>query len=135
MGKKAKHKWRIINPSLLAEYAYILGIGGKIYIVTDVEDLFEWMSRHLNSHPLFRKLTDEEQNQDPVVEKLWESTEEGQKVSRNISTGANHGDGVKLCASYPMYVLFDSFFIFFNSNWDSIRDERLYIQCVSHLDM
>merc|ERR1712029_816139 len=72
--KKAKHKWRIINPSLLAEYAYILGIGGKIYIVTDVEDLFEWMSRHLNSHPLFRKLTDEEQNQDPVVEKLWEST-------------------------------------------------------------
>ena len=36
--------------------------------------------RHLNSHPLFRKLTDEEQNQDPVVEKLWESTEEGQKV-------------------------------------------------------
>ena len=89
-------RWRIINPSLLAEYAYILGIGGKIYIVTDVEDLFEWMSRyfpvmkvrltyleccrHLNSHPLFRKLTDEEQNQDPVVEKLWESTEEGQKV-------------------------------------------------------
>ena len=36
--------------------------------------------RHLDSHPLFRKLTDEEQNQDPVVEKLWESTEEGQKV-------------------------------------------------------
>ena len=39
-------RWRIINPSLLAEYAYILGIGGKIYIVTDVEDLFEWMNRY-----------------------------------------------------------------------------------------
>jgi len=25
-----------------------------------------------------------------------------------------------------MYVLFESFY--FNSNWDSIRDERLYIQ-------
>merc|ERR1719320_1716321 len=59
--KKAKHKWRIINPSLLAEYAYVLGIGGKIYIVPDVEDLFEWMSRHLDSPPLFRKLTKEEQ--------------------------------------------------------------------------
>jgi len=98
--KKAKHKWRIINPSLLAEYAYVLGVGGRVYIVTDVEDLFEWMSRHLDSHPLFRKLTKEEQEEDPVVEKLWESTEEGQKVSRNMSTGANHGDGVKLCAVY-----------------------------------
>ena len=71
--------------------------------------------RHLDSHPLFRKLTKEEQEEDPVVEKLWESTEEGQKVpsfnfeifqsvlwqvSRNMSTGANHGDGVKLCAVY-----------------------------------
>lgn len=36
--------------------------------------------RHLDSHPLFRKLTKEEQEEDPVVEKLWESTEEGQKV-------------------------------------------------------
>ena len=73
--------------------------------------------RHLDSHPLFRKLTKEEQEEDPVVEKLWESTEEGQKVpklnfeiflctdalrqvSRNMTTGANHGDGVKLCAVY-----------------------------------
>ena len=45
-------RWRIINPSLLAEYAYILGIGGKIYIVTDVEDLFEWMNRY----PLLQRL-------------------------------------------------------------------------------
>ena len=38
-------RWRIINPSLLAEYAYVLGVGGRVYIVTDVEDLFEWMNR------------------------------------------------------------------------------------------
>ena len=46
MKKKTfPERWRIINPSLLAEYAYVLGVGGRVYIVTDVEDLFEWMSR------------------------------------------------------------------------------------------
>ena len=38
--KKAKHKWRIINETLLAEYAYVLKIDeGRLYTVTDVEDL------------------------------------------------------------------------------------------------
>ena len=45
-------RWRIINPSLLAEYAYVLGVGGKVYIVTDVEDLFEWMTRYMMNRPL-----------------------------------------------------------------------------------
>ena len=53
--KKAKHKWRIINDTLLAEYAYVLRENGKIYVVTDVEDLFEWMTRHLSAHPLFQE--------------------------------------------------------------------------------
>jgi len=35
--KKAKHKWRIINESLLAEYAFVLREGGRLYTVTDVE--------------------------------------------------------------------------------------------------
>ena len=35
--KKAKHKWRIINETLLAEYAYVLREGGRLYTVTDVE--------------------------------------------------------------------------------------------------
>ena len=34
--KKSKHKWRIISPSLLAEYAYILQTGGVLYTATDV---------------------------------------------------------------------------------------------------
>ena len=32
--KKAKHKWRIINKSLLAEYAYVLAENVKIFIQT-----------------------------------------------------------------------------------------------------
>ncbi|PNI39141.1 METTL1 isoform 8, partial [Pan troglodytes] len=26
--KRTKHKWRIISPTLLAEYAYVLRVGG-----------------------------------------------------------------------------------------------------------
>jgi len=71
--KKAKHKWRIINETLLAEYAYVLREGGRLYTVTDVEDLFEWEVEHLTAHPLFRRLDSSEQKNDPVVEKLFES--------------------------------------------------------------
>ena len=65
---------------------------GLVYIITDVEDLFEWMTKHLEAHPLFERLSDEEQAKDPVVPKLYESTEEGQKVTRN--------SGQKWCAVF-----------------------------------
>ncbi|CAD6197213.1 unnamed protein product [Caenorhabditis auriculariae] len=81
--KNKKHKWRIITPTLLAEYAYVLRPGGLIYTITDVKDLHDWMVKHLSEHPLFERLTDEELAADPVVEMLYESTEEGQKVTRN----------------------------------------------------
>lgn len=90
--KKAKHKWRIINETLIAEYAYVLREGGKIYTVTDVHDLFLWMTKHLSEHPLFSRLSEPELASDPVVAKLFESTEEGQKVSRNA--------GEKWCAVF-----------------------------------
>ncbi|XP_033751229.1 uncharacterized protein LOC117335378 isoform X2 [Pecten maximus] len=32
--KKTKHKWRIISETLLAEYAYVLSIGGVVYTLT-----------------------------------------------------------------------------------------------------
>ncbi|VDP10310.1 unnamed protein product [Heligmosomoides polygyrus] len=81
--KNKKHKWRIITPGLLAEYAYVLRPGGIVYTITDVKDLHEWMVQHLSEHPLFERLTKEEEELDPVVPLLFESTEEGQKVSRN----------------------------------------------------
>lgn len=81
--KKSKHKWRIINETLIAEYAYVLKVGvGRVYIATDVLDLFEWMDSRLSVHPLFQKLSDEDVESDPTVSLLFESTEEGQKVSR-----------------------------------------------------
>lgn len=41
------------------------------------------MVKHLSEHPLFERLNEEEMKADPVVELLFESTEEGQKVTRN----------------------------------------------------
>ncbi|XP_014370548.2 tRNA (guanine-N(7)-)-methyltransferase [Papilio machaon] len=81
--KKAKHKWRIINKWLLSEYAYVLAEEGVIYTITDVKDLHEWMVKHFVEHPLFERISDEELKSDIIVDKLYESTEEGQKVTRN----------------------------------------------------
>lgn len=81
--KKTKHKWRIINTSLLAEYAYLLQEGAIVYTATDVEDLHEWMVEHLSAFPLFQRLSPTEEREDPVVPLLSESTEEGRKVARS----------------------------------------------------
>jgi len=81
--KKKKNKWRIISPTLLAIYAYILAVGGKVYTITDVHELHVWMKDHFNNHQLFRELEPKEYEDDPAVEKVYSSTEEGKKVTRN----------------------------------------------------
>lgn len=81
--KKSKNKWRIINPTLLSVYAYVLRPGGRLYTITDVSDLHEWMTKHLDAHPLFRRLTEEEMAADVCVEQIHITTEEGKKVARN----------------------------------------------------
>ncbi|KAL3221258.1 hypothetical protein MRX96_029590 [Rhipicephalus microplus] len=81
--KKQKHKWRIINRQLLAEYAYVLRVQGLLYTITDVKKLHDWMVSHLAEHPLFERVSEEDLKTDVVVEKLYESTEEGKKVTRN----------------------------------------------------
>lgn len=40
--KTSKHRRRIIQRTLLAEYAYLLKPGGLLYTITDVEDLGNW---------------------------------------------------------------------------------------------
>lgn len=81
--KKTKHKWRIISTTLLAEYAYVLREGGIVYTITDVKDLHDWMVEHFEKFPLFARIDEDQLKDDIVVEKLYSSTEEGQKVSRN----------------------------------------------------
>jgi len=81
--KKSNYRRRIINPTLLSEYAYYLTIGGKLYTITDVEDLFNWNVEHLKEHPLFEPVSEDEVNADPCVNVMRQDTEEGKKVERN----------------------------------------------------
>ncbi|XP_075156883.1 tRNA (guanine-N(7)-)-methyltransferase [Haematobia irritans] len=81
--KRAKHKWRIINQALLSEYAYVLRKGGLVYTMTDVEDLHKWIVKHMEEHPLFERISLEEEANDPITPKLYQSSEEGAKVVRN----------------------------------------------------
>ncbi|KAE8212861.1 hypothetical protein CF327_g3562 [Tilletia walkeri] len=81
--KMRKHKARIISPTLLAEYAYIIRPGGIVYTITDVHDLHLWMVKHLTAFPLFERIPDDDLQSDPCVKLVTYSTEEGKKVQRN----------------------------------------------------
>ncbi|KAG0682044.1 tRNA (guanine-N(7)-)-methyltransferase (tRNA(m7G46)-methyltransferase) [Pichia californica] len=81
--KQRKHKARIITNTLISEYAYVLKEGGILYTITDVLDLHEWMKKHLDEHPLFERLTPEQEANDECVDIMTNATEEGKKVSRN----------------------------------------------------
>ncbi|XP_068171975.1 tRNA (guanine-N(7)-)-methyltransferase isoform X2 [Antennarius striatus] len=81
--KKTKHKWRIISPTLLAEYAYTLRIGGLVYTMTDVEEVHVWMVKHFSEHPLFTRVPEEDLVSDVIIDRLGTCTEEGKKVQRN----------------------------------------------------
>lgn len=84
--KSRKHKARIISPTLLAEYAYVLRVGGIVYTITDIKDLHEWMKAHLTAFPLFEPVDEETlrlEGKGPIVDAVYTSTEEGKKVERN----------------------------------------------------
>lgn len=81
--KQRKHKARIVTNTLLSEYAYVLKEGGVVYTITDVEDLHQWMVKHLEEHPLFGRLDEEWENNDKCVTIMRHATEEGKKVERN----------------------------------------------------
>ena len=84
--KARKHKARIISPTLLAEYAYILRPGGIVYTITDVRDLHDWMRTHLEQFPLFEPVSEQElrdEGKGPILDAVYGSTEEGKKVERN----------------------------------------------------
>jgi tRNA (guanine-N7-)-methyltransferase len=81
--KHRKHKARIVSTTLNSEYAYALRPGGIVYTITDVEDLHDWMVRHLEAHPSFERISEEEQEADPCVEIMRTATEESKKVERN----------------------------------------------------
>ncbi|KAF3019743.1 tRNA (guanine-N(7)-)-methyltransferase (tRNA(m7G46)-methyltransferase) [Neopestalotiopsis sp. 37M] len=81
--KAKKHKARIVSTTLNSEYAFVLRPGGIVYTITDVEDLHNWMVHHLDAHPAFERVSEEEQEADECVSIMRTATEEGKKVERN----------------------------------------------------
>jgi len=84
--KLRKHKARIISPTLLAEYAYVLRPGGVVYTITDVEDLHLWMKGHLEAFPLFEAVEEttlRAEGNGAILDAVYSGTEEGKKVERN----------------------------------------------------
>lgn len=82
--KAKNHRRRIISYGLLSEYAYFIAPGGRLYTITDVEDLHNWHVEKISSHALFKRLDDEEvMRNDPAVRAMYDETEEGIKVARN----------------------------------------------------
>eukprot|EP00042_Codosiga_hollandica_P045045 m.452141 g.452141 ORF g.452141 m.452141 type:complete len:110 (-) comp56925_c0_seq10:1032-1361(-) len=93
------HLWELV-PGLTTQPNRSFSAQGILYTITDVVDLHVWMASHLDKHPLFQRLTDEELAADPVIPKLYSSSEEGKKVIRNMEKGQNHGDGDVRLAVY-----------------------------------
>lgn len=82
--KRKNHQRRIISERLLAEYAYVLKPDiGRLYCITDVQELHDWHVKVCDAHPLFQRVPDDEAAKDPCVAAMTNETEEGQKVSRN----------------------------------------------------
>ncbi|KAI7562176.1 hypothetical protein KC343_g8267, partial [Hortaea werneckii] len=84
--KARKQKARIVSTTLNSEYAYVMKPGGKVYTITDVEDLHNWMVEHLEAHPSFERITGDEVDGDECVDVMKKETEEGKKVERNNGT-------------------------------------------------
>jgi len=80
--KKTNHRRRIVNTALLTDYAYVLRPGGKVYVVTDVEDLHNWQVSKLEEHPMFERVDEAEDANDPCVAAMRSGTDEAQKVIR-----------------------------------------------------
>ena len=57
--------------------------GGIVYTITDVEDLYNWMTQHFEAHPSFERVGNDEQEEDLCVQAMMVETEEGKKVERN----------------------------------------------------
>jgi len=77
--KAANHRRRIISQTMLAEYAYLLTVGGIAYTITDVEELHIWMVTHFEQHPLFQRVSNDDLKEDITVGLVKTASEEAKK--------------------------------------------------------
>ena len=65
---------------------------GLLYAVTDVQSLYEWVVETFAASNLYERVADSELSADSAYAFVLDTTEEGQKVTRN--------QGEKFCAVY-----------------------------------
>ena len=80
--KRTNHRKRIINQYLLNEYAYLLKKGGRLYIITDVEELYIWERSMLNQNRCFKEMNKEDIEKDEFTG-FMKNTNEARKVIKN----------------------------------------------------
>eukprot|EP01006_Ploeotia_vitrea_P006607 TRINITY_DN14068_c0_g1_i1.p1 TRINITY_DN14068_c0_g1~~TRINITY_DN14068_c0_g1_i1.p1 ORF type:complete len:274 (-),score=19.82 TRINITY_DN14068_c0_g1_i1:151-972(-) len=80
--KKRNHKRRIINSALVPMYAYVMKIGGRVYIISDVEELWKWMDKYLGACCLFKRLDKAVADEDPIVPMIQTRSEDAQRTNR-----------------------------------------------------
>lgn len=67
---------------MLAQYAHALRVGGRLYTITDVEDLHQWMASHCDRHPLLRRLSEEEMVRGAAVRAWGARSDHGARGAR-----------------------------------------------------
>jgi tRNA (guanine-N7-)-methyltransferase len=88
--KKRKQKGRVVCRQMLDVYVYILRSGGRLYISTDVKELYDGMVETVGTCEYFHELTEEEKENDELYEMTFRSTDEalraGAKTGHTFAT-------------------------------------------------
>ena len=81
--KKTTHRRRIVHDSLVSVYAYVMKAEGLLYVVTDVLELYEWMTGVLSrATEFFARQEAANEDNDLCVKLICNETEESKKVNR-----------------------------------------------------
>lgn len=83
--KKRKRKGRVVCRQMMEIYEYLLMDGGRLYISTDVEELFEHMVATILEHGAFRPLLDDEAAEDEAFHMTSRDTDEALRAG--VKTG------------------------------------------------
>lgn len=79
--KKKKHKARIVSRQMADIYAYILAKNGRLYISTDIVELFEHMAKCIVENGSFSHLSESECQQDELFLSIYMHTDESLRAA------------------------------------------------------
>lgn len=81
--KRKKNRQRVVSALMLDEYAFVMAEGvGVAYVVTDVEELFQWMVERFEGHALFERREESVHTADAVARFVRDMTDEAQRVEK-----------------------------------------------------